>query len=245
MKTPHWKTGASPRWRAALVVLALPLTMAHAGSSPHYRWDEAKNEPGPHRCTTSHQCDGLRTCSPHGWCQGEARPPPPERPPPSSDRRRGPRERPEPGPNLQQPLRIQSQLRGLVLDVEGNNRDQGASILAHPAKRPEEGNANQVWELVPTHGGFLVRSRLNGLVLDIEGASRSPGTRVMTHPPHGGPNQVWKLMPSESSGAFYIVSALNGFVLDVSGAPKEGTGRVVAHPINTPASDNQLWRLVP
>ena len=236
----------SPRWRVALAVLALPWTLAHAGSSPRYRWDESRNTPGPHRCTENTQCDGLRTCSPYGWCQGEARPPPPERPPPSPGRPpRPPPERGEPGPDLQRPVRIQSRLRGLVLDVEGANPKQGASIITHPAKSAREGNDNQVWELVPTHGGFLIRSRLNGLVLDIEGASRAPGARVMTFPAHGQPNQVWRLVPTREPETFYIQSALNGFVLDISGAPQNGAGRVIAHPINTPASDNQLWRLLP
>lgn len=43
--------------------------------SPNYHHNEAKNRLGPNRCKTHCDCDGARTCSPHGWCQGVARPP--------------------------------------------------------------------------------------------------------------------------------------------------------------------------
>lgn len=32
--------------------------------------DESKNSKGPNQCYNSDECDGERTCSPHGWCQG-------------------------------------------------------------------------------------------------------------------------------------------------------------------------------
>jgi hypothetical protein len=57
-------------------VLALTLsTTAWAGSGPNYGWNEAKNPGGANRCSNANQCDGSRTCSPYGWCQGTARPP--------------------------------------------------------------------------------------------------------------------------------------------------------------------------
>lgn len=44
-----------------------------SGSSPYYRWDETRTPEGAHRCSSSAQCDGNRTCSEFGWCQGTAR----------------------------------------------------------------------------------------------------------------------------------------------------------------------------
>ncbi|MCE9672670.1 hypothetical protein LY474_33165 [Myxococcus stipitatus] len=40
----------------------------------NYYRDEARNPRGPNRCYNSCECDGMRTCSSAGWCQGVARP---------------------------------------------------------------------------------------------------------------------------------------------------------------------------
>lgn len=40
----------------------------------NYYHDEAANPLGSNRCSSDCDCDGMRTCSPFGWCQGEARP---------------------------------------------------------------------------------------------------------------------------------------------------------------------------
>ncbi|ATB31873.1 RICIN domain-containing protein [Melittangium boletus] len=232
---------------AALALLFLPLTAA-AGPGPHYRWDESKNRPAPNRCRNDSQCDGARTCSPAGWCQGEARPlPPPPPPPPPPGRDRGPDRHPDRGDaRPQRSTFIRSRLNGLVLDIQGGNRQMGAGIIAHRAKGNREGNDNQQWELVPTRGGYLIRSRLNGLVLDIEGASKAISARVITWEAHGSPNQVWQLVPSPIRGYYYIQSQLNGYVLDIEGARTDGTGRLITHPMKRGergGADNQLWQL--
>jgi hypothetical protein len=51
-----------------------------SGSDPYYRWDETRTPAGAHRCSSSAQCDGMRTCSQFGWCQGSARPETPPQP---------------------------------------------------------------------------------------------------------------------------------------------------------------------
>lgn len=237
------------RFGAALAALLLPLSMAQAGTSPEYRRDESRNEGGPNRCRSDAQCDGLRTCSPAGWCQGEARPaprPPPPPPPPPSEEwgwGRGPRGHFEREPEMGRPVRIRSRLEGLVADVEGANPAKGTPIIAYPAKRWREGAANQVWELVPTRDGFSIRSRLNGLVLDIQGANRAPGARVITWEPTGADNQIWRLVPSSQPGYFYIQSKLNGFVLDIEGGRTDGQGHLIAYPRKGTESANQLWEL--
>ena len=38
---------------------------------PHYV-NEALNRLGRSRCTSNSECDGFRTCSYAGWCQGQA-----------------------------------------------------------------------------------------------------------------------------------------------------------------------------
>lgn len=57
------------------LALLLGLTpLAQAGDSYDHRVDESKNAMGANRCSDSRDCDGKRTCSPFGWCQGVARP---------------------------------------------------------------------------------------------------------------------------------------------------------------------------
>ncbi|MFY2558312.1 RICIN domain-containing protein [Corallococcus terminator] len=239
------RSSALGRGWAALALLLLPLT-ASAGPGPDYRWDESRNRPGPNRCQSASQCDGARTCSPSGWCQGESRPPPPPPPPGRSERDHDGRDwghgRGETRP--QRGTFIRSKLAGLVIDIAGNNRSPGAGLIAHQAKSNREGNDNQQWELVPTRGGYLIRSRLNGLVLDVEGANKAAGTRVVTWEAHGESHQVWKLVPGRARGTYYIQSQLNGHVLDIEGAKADGSGRLITYPMKRDGTaNNQLWML--
>ncbi|WPB73241.1 RICIN domain-containing protein [Archangium violaceum] len=234
------RSSAKSKGWVALALLLLPLTAA-AGPGPDYRWDESRNRPGPNRCRDSSQCDGARTCSPAGWCQGEARPMPPP-PPPHSGRDHGGRDWGQ-GPRPQRSTLIRSRLAGLVLDVQGNKRAPGAGIIAHRAKSNREGNDNQQWELVPTRGGYLIRSRLNGLVLDVQGANKAAGTPVITWEATGQPNQVWQLVPGRGRDTYYIQSQLNGLVLDIEGAKTDGSGRLITYPMKREGADNQLWQL--
>ncbi len=44
----------------------------HEGSYAYYTFNEG---PTGNKCTNANQCDGQRTCSRFGWCQGTSRPP--------------------------------------------------------------------------------------------------------------------------------------------------------------------------
>ncbi|QSQ25552.1 RICIN domain-containing protein [Pyxidicoccus parkwayensis] len=240
VRTRENRSSAKGRGWAALALLLLPLTAA-AGPGPEYRWDESRNRPGPNRCHDSSQCDGARTCSPAGWCQGEARPMPP---PPPPEVPRGRDWHPGRGEShAQRSTFIRSRLNGLVVDILGGNRSPGSGLVAYRAKSEREGNDNQKWELVPTRGGYLIRSRLNGLVLDVEGANKARGTPVVMWEAHGQPNQVWQLVPGPVRGTYYIQSQLNGFVLDIEGARTDGTGRLITYPMKRQGAENQLWML--
>jgi len=58
---------------AATVLFALMSGSAFAGSGPTYCRDEADNKLGPNKCATNADCDGARTCSSSGFCQGTSR----------------------------------------------------------------------------------------------------------------------------------------------------------------------------
>lgn len=63
--------------RTILSLAFLAMTSIYASATPKsadYHHDEAKNANGPNRCQTDMDCDGLRTCSAYGWCQGTSRP---------------------------------------------------------------------------------------------------------------------------------------------------------------------------
>lgn len=97
---------------------------------------------------------------------------------------------------------IRSRMHGLVLDIDGGRREPGTRLIVWPAK--PQGNANQIWDLVPCGGpgpgrgrGFHIKSRLNNYVLDVEGGNRSPGTRIIAYPAHpycSSLNQLWDVL---------------------------------------------------
>ncbi|SET52229.1 RICIN domain-containing protein [Stigmatella erecta] len=240
------------KWLTACAALVVPLSMAHAGSSPQHSRDESTNARGPNRCTQDSHCDGLRTCSSSGWCQGEARPQPsaPSRPPPSgTPHYNAPPPRPEPhrppvpeGPRLpQRRIQLQSRLADVLASVEDHDRRQGSAAIVAPPRR--RGRDNMSWDLIPVPGGFYIQNRDTGRVLDIEGANPNPAAHVITWPYSGASHQLWRFVPSPVPGYFYIQSQLNGFVLDIEGG-NTSHGALIAYPMNRPASDNQLWRIV-
>ena len=58
---------------------------------------------------------------------------------------------------------IVSRLHGLVLDVQGGNRNPGAQVVPWN----KSGGDNQLW--YDDHASGTIRSKLNGFCLDIEG----------------------------------------------------------------------------
>ncbi|MFY1828732.1 hypothetical protein ACN47A_22620 [Myxococcus fulvus] len=71
LEAPATQAEAAPPDDAALEVTSQEQSQCQFYN---YYWDEARNPRGPNRCTNSCQCDGMRTCSSSGWCQGTARP---------------------------------------------------------------------------------------------------------------------------------------------------------------------------
>jgi hypothetical protein len=60
---------------AAVGFMGLTLAIPQAAAGPNASWcvNEAINAAGPNRCTSNNDCDGARTCSPAGFCQGTSR----------------------------------------------------------------------------------------------------------------------------------------------------------------------------
>jgi scytovirin len=55
-----------------IAFLSLVTSLSVQAKDANYQHDESKNTLGANRCRTDMDCDGLRTCSPLHWCQGEA-----------------------------------------------------------------------------------------------------------------------------------------------------------------------------
>ena len=62
------------RYIFTLVLFFIKIFVILCGNSYKYYFDEKKNKFKTHRCRADTQCDGVRTCSIFGWCQGIARP---------------------------------------------------------------------------------------------------------------------------------------------------------------------------
>ena len=60
---------------------------------------------------------------------------------------------------------IKSQMNGLVLDICGESRDPGTSVITWQQK--ESGNDNQLWYVDDLTG--TIRSKMHHLCLDING----------------------------------------------------------------------------
>ncbi|CAH1796637.1 unnamed protein product [Owenia fusiformis] len=106
----------------------------------------------------------------------------------------------------------------LCLDIEGNNPDEWAEVVAYDYN----GGQNQKWEFdtwAPAGGLFFIKSELNGLVMDVSGSSTSSGTEVVTweQKTDQGDKEDWaNQLFWEDVESQTIRSALTGYCLDMS-----------------------------
>jgi hypothetical protein len=81
---------------------------------------------------------------------------------------------------------LESALNGMVLDIEGSSKADGAKVLMWT----KHGGPNQKWRY---ENGMLL-SQLHGKALDLHGDSKGPETPLHVWGSHGGPNQKWKFV---------------------------------------------------
>jgi len=124
---------------------------------------------------------------------------------------------------------IESKLNGMVLDIHGANKKQGAEVCMWS----KNGGNHQKWTI--TSDGYI-ESKLNGMVLDIHGANKNQGAEVCMWSKNGGKHQKWIIT---SDG--YIESQLNGMVLDIHGANKKNGAKVCMWSKN--GGINQKWNV--
>lgn len=97
---------------------------------------------------------------------------------------------------------------------------------------------------------FIVNTH-NGYVLDVEGSNTAPRTRIINFPRNTptSNNQLWERVPTGSSvdggqSEYYFKTKLNGNVIDITGSNTAPNTQLISFPTNSPASSNQIWKIV-
>ncbi|CAH1797243.1 unnamed protein product [Owenia fusiformis] len=126
---------------------------------------------------------------------------------------------------------IRNKMNGLVLDIESNNTEPGASIVMWTPNCSD----NQLWTVENNH----IISKLSGMAIDIEGGNPTQGTRIVTWHQE---DKEWQKWSFEGSGA--LVSQLGGgtLCLDVIDQQMEPGCKVGIW--NHNGGENQQWELV-
>lgn len=132
---------------------------------------------------------------------------------------------------------IQARHSGKCLDVQGDNRNDGATIQQYSC----HGSQNQQWALLSVGNGYYeLVSRSSNKCLDIRGASRDDRVPAQLYSCHNGDNQEFQLQHVGTS-YFYLVAKHSGKCLDVRGADTGDGAIVQQHSCN--GQNNQQWQL--
>lgn len=127
---------------------------------------------------------------------------------------------------------------GLALDITGASTANGTAAIQWPTN----GNANQIWQLVPNpDGSFKLINQNSGNVLDNPGSSTTDGTQMDQWSDTSSSNQWWNLVEAEV-GYYHLVNDRNGLYLDVSGASLAEGAAVIQWPSD--GGLNQQWQIV-
>jgi len=106
---------------------------------------------------------------------------------------------------------IINQYSGKFMDVKGVSTNAGANIQEYHYN----GEANQLFLLIPQEDYFIIMAKNSGLVFDIEDCSLNKGANLIQNEYDGSDNQ--KFILTKIDRDYYMIKALHsGLVLDVS-----------------------------
>ena len=126
---------------------------------------------------------------------------------------------------------------GLVLDIEGNNRNNGGNII----QWTKNGGNNQQFKAVRLSSGhYKLVSALHGKVMDVDNNSKDNGANVHMWDDNGGANQQWTIDFVDGAYA-YIISRNSGKSLDADDWGTVAGGNVIQWQLGTMQA-NQLWK---
>ncbi len=132
--------------------------------------------------------------------------------------------------------RIVSRHSGLVLDVSGASKANGANIIQWGKNNGD----NQLWTLTMLEdNSFVIRSVLSGKVLDVDGWSKENGANVQVWEYGNQDNQRWWLTDL-GNGYHSIISKHSNKSLDVDGWSTANGGNI--HQWDYMGQNNQQWK---
>lgn len=116
---------------------------------------------------------------------------------------------------------IKSKYSGLVLDIEGESKDNGANIYQYK----DLGGDNQRWYFDPTGDGyFYIRSGL-GTYMDVAGGGAYDGCNIYSWSFNGGNNQKFWLQRVMEEGDYIFYTALDEkYAVDIENG-KQSAGK--------------------
>ncbi|WP_405624493.1 RICIN domain-containing protein [Streptomyces sp. NBC_01396] len=125
---------------------------------------------------------------------------------------------------------------GLLMDVNAGSTADGARVI----QWPNNGGANQQWNIVPVTGQlYKIVNRNSGKALDINASSHSRGTALQQYGYGGGNNQLWYFEPT--SGGYVIRNFESRQILEVSGGSTANGAAIAQYmPLN---QSNQAWTI--
>lgn len=123
---------------------------------------------------------------------------------------------------------------GLVLDIDGISKDNGANLL----QWKYVGNPNQKWYLEKQSNGYYkIISYNSDKVLDVVMASKENGANVIQYTDKNSDNQLWKIECVD--GYYKIINRNSGKALEVEKSSLENGANVSQNKYK--GKDNQLW----
>lgn len=133
-------------------------------------------------------------------------------------------------------IKLTNKASGLVLDVNGESRNNGANVI----QWGWSGRENQKWDLIAVHdGSFRLRNVQSRKVLDNPGTSMAQGEPLDQWDDTHGRNQWWQLVALGDS-SYRLLNVASGLCLDVAG----GSTLVGANLVQATAIDDsptQAW----
>lgn len=132
--------------------------------------------------------------------------------------------------------RIVSRHSGMVMDVFGAGKENGANIIQWNSN----GGDNQLWTVTMLEdSSFVIHSVLSGKVIDVEGRSSANGANIHIWDYVDQDNQQWWLTDL-GDGYHSIISKHSNKSLDVEGRSANAGANILQWDYN--AQDNQQWK---
>ena len=113
---------------------------------------------------------------------------------------------------------IQCQYSGLALDVSGGSTANDAAVI----QWPYGANSNQLWNFIPTSGGYYqIKNANSGLDLNVTAASTANGAKAVQWPFGSQGNDQW-LPVRQADGSCVFYNRNSGLLLDDPGGVTQG-----------------------